>query len=433
MNKKDSTRLIEIKNLILMISITLFIGIFLLIFYITRTKNQYIIYNDKANIDYKVYLKEDDSYNENKTRYMASLIKTIKTNFQYNLDFSLKAKYRYSYHVVAEVGVEDEKSASNIYHFSEDLVNKKLTVGEENLSIQEKLNIDYSHYNDLISKFKDTYDLNSTTSHLNLYLYVTVRDVNQSKKTILKDKKVSSLSIPLTENKVSIDIDDDTITSTNHKILIDSCDNYTWILVVSSFYLFVSLIYIVYLIIYARKSRTARMIYDKEIKSIMNNYDSSIQKINTYYDIGTSQILKIDSFNEMLEIHDTLKQPILMLENEDKNGTFFIIPATNSIIYTYALRVLDIQAKMDGREVPTYDITEIPQSKFKKKKKYTDKFIKDQITMTTSMPIIDENNVIKGNKDKTRDLYEQLEKTTSFDIREIRKAKKRARKSINKK
>ena len=44
MNKKDSTRLIEIKNLVLMISITLFIGIFLLIFYITRTKNQYIIY-----------------------------------------------------------------------------------------------------------------------------------------------------------------------------------------------------------------------------------------------------------------------------------------------------------------------------------------------------------------------------------------------------
>ncbi len=88
---------------------------------------------------------------------------------------------------------------------------------------------------------------------------------------------------------------------------------------------------------------------------------------------------------------------------------------------------------MDGREVPTYDITEIPQYKFKKKKKYTDKFIKDQITMTTSMSIIDEKNVIKGNKDKTRDLYEQLEKTTSFDIREIRKARKRARKNNDKK
>ncbi len=60
------------------------------------------------------------------------------------------------------------------------------------------------------------------------------------------------------------------------------------------------------------KKDSARLI---EIKSIMNNYDSSIQKIDTYYDIGTSQILKIDSFNEMLEIHDTLKQPILMLEN----------------------------------------------------------------------------------------------------------------------
>ena len=104
-------------------------------------------------------------------------------------------------------------------------------------------------------------------------------------------------------------------------------------------------------------------------------------------------------------------------KNEQKNGTFFIIPATNSIIYTYAFRVVDIKAKIYGKEIPTYDITEIPHPDFKKNKKYTDKYIKDQITMTTAMRKVDVDNVIKGNKDKDTDLYDQLEKTSSYKFK----------------
>ena len=96
-----------------------------------------------------------------------------------------------------------------------------------------------------------------------------------------------------------------------------------------------------------------------------------------------------------------------------------------SIIYTYALRVVDITAKMEGKEIPTYDITEIPHTEFKKNKKYTNEFIQDQIMMTTKIPSIDEKNVIKGSK-SDEDLYNQLEKTSSFDLNEIRKAKKTA-------
>ena len=153
------------------------------------------------------------------------------------------------------------------------------------------------------------------------------------------------------------------------------------------------------------------------------------QRIGSSYDIGTSQVIKIESFSDMLEIRDTLKQPILMLENKEKNGTFFIIPATNSIIYTYALRIEDIEAKMKGREIPTYDITEIPQSEFIKKKKYTDDYIKDELTRTAMMPVIDEKNVIKGNKDKDTDLYDQLELTKNFNVDEIKKAAKAKKKT----
>ena len=76
----------------------------------------------------------------------------------------------------------------------------------------------------------------------------------------------------------------------------------------------IAIIVFLYDYIYIRKTRTAEMIYEKEIKSITTSYEAFIQKINGSYDIGTSQVIKIESFNDILEIRDTLKQTILMLK-----------------------------------------------------------------------------------------------------------------------
>ena len=47
----------------------------------------------------------------------------------------------------------------------------------------------------------------------------------------------------------------------------------------------------------------------------------------------------IDTFDDMLEIRETLSQPILMVENKEKTGTHFIIPSTTKLLYTYTLKV----------------------------------------------------------------------------------------------
>ena len=45
----------------------------------------------------------------------------------------------------------------------------------------------------------------------------------------------------------------------------------------------------------------------------------------------------------MLEIRDTVKQPILMKENNNKTGTYFVIPSNTKILYVYRLKVSDIR------------------------------------------------------------------------------------------
>ena len=426
MSKKESFRKTEIRYLIWMIVVTALIGIAALCFYITRDRSYFITYNEKSDIDYKVRLKENEFYEEDyldkDKGYVATLIDEIKTNYRYSLSLPKNIEYKYSYRIVADVEVNDETVKSTIYHYSEDLLTEGLATNKGDLFIDENINIDYEKYNNVISKFKDVYELNNTSSNLNIILYVNIQDIDDSRTTHLMDRKVSSLTIPLTEKTIAIDISNDIINNTDNRIEITRTDNYNWVLLISAIFITIAIVYAIYLFIYARKTRTAQMIYEKEIKSILSNYDGYIQRISGTYDMGTSQVLKIESFTDMLEIRDTLKQPILMLENEAKDGTFFIIPATNSIIYTYSLRVVDIKAKMDEKEVPTYDITELPHTDFVKNKKYTDEFIKEQITKTSLMPTVDEANIIQGNKEPERDLYEQLEKTRNFDVREIRRA-----------
>ena len=46
-------------------------------------------------------------------------------------------------------------------------------------------------------------------------------------------------------------------------------------------------------------------------------------------------------FAELLEIRDTIRQPIFMYENEDKTATkFFVVTCVNSI-YSYEIKVED--------------------------------------------------------------------------------------------
>ena len=56
------------------------------------------------------------------------------------------------------------------------------------------------------------------------------------------------------------------------------------------------------------------------------------------------------SFNDMLEIRDTLQQPILMVENKDKSGVHFIIPSNTKLLYKYTLKQSDIEKQIKQKE-----------------------------------------------------------------------------------
>ena len=429
-----NSRKIIIKRLTTLAVVALLIGIVSFVLYGYLVHPHVVKYKETTNVDYKVHITENEFYQkdylEKDNQYIANIIDYIDTNMYYKLEMPKTVKYEYSYKAKAVIEVKELSNSNSIYKIEEDLLSVKPVKSNGSLVIDEKLVVEYDKYNSLINNFKEVYDLKNTESFIEVSLFVNVNNLSSTKENIT-ERKVSTIKIPLAENTISIDNP-----NRNNEVIFSlgtkKVNNIQFLLIIGLIATTYGIIVLLYDYIYKKKTRTAEMIYEKEIKSILNNYDSYIQKINGSYDIGTSQVIKIESFNDILEIRDTLKQPILMLENEEKNGTFFIIPATNSIIYTYALRVADIEAKMKGLEVPTYDITEMTHENFLKNKKYTDDYIKDELTKTSLMPAVDSSNIIKGNRDKETDLYDQLELTRSFNVEEIEKAAKVTRKTNQK-
>lgn len=409
-------RKVRLFNLLLALAILMITGIVMSFAYVKFSKDHYVKYTENSDLEYNVLYKDNKFFNDetlpNNNKYIASLIDHIEADFKYNITFLEQSiNYTYKYKILANIKVLDNEDKEKIYENNDIIYESELLTGNTRTNINKSVNINYNKYNNLINNFKNTYDLKDVESKLSVNMYIDINSVENNGIEKLDKKAVVSLSMPLTRKTTGIDISSDLTKSNDRKLLIKNNKNYFVLLLIGITEIIISIGLTIIVIIYSNKTKTIKNIYDREIKKILNNYEGYIQKINNKYEIGTSQVIKVESFNDMLEIRDTLKTPILMLENEAKDGTFFIIPAVNGIIYAYALRMIDIIARKKGFDAPDYDLKNIDK---KLPKKYTTEFIDKQIEETISMRAINTENTIKGTKDKDENLYDQLDMTITM-------------------
>jgi hypothetical protein len=103
----------------------------------------------------------------------------------------------------------------------------------------------------------------------------------------------------------------------------------------------ITLIGAIWLCIFVVFTRNKHIYYARKVKSLMTNYKAYIQKILDEYDTTDYQVIRVAEFTELLEIRDTVRQPIFMYENEDKTASkFFVVTCVNSI-YSYEIKVED--------------------------------------------------------------------------------------------
>ena len=336
-----------------LIAVFSLIALTLLALYNNNNKKQYITYQDSSNIIYQVSLKENNFFEndflENDKQYISALVKKIDANFNYNIQIAAKEiEYKYKYKIVAEVEVK-EKNTNNILYNKEEILLEETEKKSNNiqLNINENISIDYNKHNDLIKRFIEAYKLDNTESNLHVKMYVDVAGNCENYSESISKSTMMSVVIPLTTKTISIDTTDNLIDAAN-KVL--KCktpnENNKYLLMFAIIFVSFAVIIIILMIRYIIKTRTAESIYEKELKKILNNYGTYIQMLGNDFYFKDYHMVKVDSFNDMLEIRDTIRQPILMRENQEKNSAYFIIPSSTKLLYIYRLKVSDIEKEI---------------------------------------------------------------------------------------
>jgi len=328
----------------------------LFLIYTKQNEDQYVVYNEKSNIDYKVLLKENDFFEKDylgkNKQYIASLIDYINAEFNYKLSLEEKnVEYKYSYRIEADIDVVQTSTNNSLYNKKEELLSKKeINTSQQEIIIEEDVNIDYNYYNNIIKKFISVYNLEEIESTLTINMYINVigscEDFASNKET----ESVMSLSIPLTTKTIAIDLSDNLINSENNVMQCENTNEGSIFYLIGGILLAIfDLVLVIITIRYEITTRTAENIYEKELKKILNNYSSYIQTLNNDFDFKDYQLLKLDTFTDMLEIRDTIRQPILMKENPEKTGAYFVIPSSAKILYVYRLKVSDIEKEIQKK------------------------------------------------------------------------------------
>ncbi len=339
---------------ILIVSVSL-IAILLSIIAVKKGKTQYAKYNENSSIDYKVYLKENEFFKEKyldkNSEYIASLIDYINAQFNYSIALDEKGvNYTYTRRVDAIVEVYDVNGKKPLYKITEELLGSKTesSNNKKQVSIDENIKVDYNHYNNIVNEFKDTYKLGNINSTLTIKMYVSVKGDCNSLSSTPDTQREISLNIPLTTKTMSIEMESNLVENTDGLLVCKESDNVILWWFTVALLVILDIFIIIRASLFVTRNRTARDIYKRELKKILNNYHSFIQKVNNGFDLKPYQLLKIDTFTDMLEIRDTIQQPILMVENKEKNGVHFIIPSNTKILYTFSLKESEIKKQQES-------------------------------------------------------------------------------------
>ena len=304
-----------------------------------------INYSERSNLDYKVYLKENDFYDEDyldkNMVYVAGLIDKVKVDFDYNFISDETVDLNFDYKVMAKLLITD--SNGNNTYFKKDYVlleNKKVMFeNPKNRLIKDKVQKEWLNIT-IANKFKSSYGVDPVSR---LLVYVFINKENVNKNIVINNNSLMSVTIPLSENSVNITIDYKGID--NNSKLIDErsiiIDNVIYMIIAIIFLLF-SLLFAIKVVKLLTILKTNKNIYDKYIDRLLSEYDRLIVETTTCPKMDDDNIIKISKFQELLDVRDNLKLPIMYYSVAKHQKCYFYIMHENKL-YLNIVKAVDLE------------------------------------------------------------------------------------------
>ena len=319
-------------------------------------KKEYVLrYTEHSDLDYNVYLKDNNFYGTKflpkDKNYISTLINYIDADFSYDFTSEENIDLEYSYYIKATLLV-DTSTGKNIYK-KEDTILERQSFNKTNntkFEIAENVKIDYSKYNTMASNFINQYDI-SANSKVVVSLYVDIDGKHSNFNKSIHDKAVVSLEIPLTNKTVDINMNYELSNNVNAILQYRSTRiSHPVLFIISIALAVLDIVVIVGIIYYVTSNRDNKVLYARKLNKILRDYSRCLSQVIGTGDAEelihtkTMEVENVISFDDLVNIRDILEKPILYRETIPNKETVFYI-VENNICYLYVMRVEDMKRK----------------------------------------------------------------------------------------
>ena len=328
-------------------TIVLFVGIIMIAksFKVEEgTEDLLYSYNISRNVNYEVELIDNDFF-ENKTMemnktYISSLVNKINMDFTYSLHGNKKANTKYNYQVVA---VSTVRYASSTSDSKEPIWRKQYVIvppevfdaTDSNFTIKKNFDVNFAEYNEEVKKFKEQLRLPVVA---NLEVKLVVRsdmDVPDVEDTVV-ECSIMNLKMDLAEDVFTIEKDFENASTESVSEITETTKEINKLqVVVGAACVFVA---IMILLDSIRKSIKfgKKSDYAIALNRILKNYGDIVAEIVSPVEIDNLNVIEVKNFDQLLDIEEEIRMPILFYETiPEQQGEFIIV--CDSVAYRYVI------------------------------------------------------------------------------------------------
>lgn len=302
-----------------------------------------IDYSEKSEVDYKVYLKNNDFYDEEYLTkdklYIASIIDRIDIDFDYDFFVNENIDLDFNCEIIGKLIIQNEQKNS-IYYEKEYVLDKKSLYSirdKATNNIKKSISIDYDYYNSVANSFKNEYKINPVSS---LVVYFKVNKDGDNFAS-LNNNSTMEVNIPLSKQSVNISLNYKKINNDSKLLKKSEIKLNNVLYLVISLILFCLSMFILYRFVklirffVGRKSK-----YQRYVNKLLRQYDRVIINSNEDYNDKLG-LVKINDFKELLDLRDISKLPIKYYV-PNSNKCFFYIEYENKV-YLYTVKKVDYE------------------------------------------------------------------------------------------
>ena len=298
-------------------------------------------YQERSALTYRVYLHENDEFKDEylgmNQRYISEVVDKIKLSFNYSSLFSKDINGYYSYDVVANLYAYLSDNKEQIWKNEYKLIDNKVIVlnknNIKNIAVEDSAIFDYDGCLKDLNSFKSKYNLDVigytevvVTIHENLQFDGIPK--------VVTDDKHMTVKIPMSQEtfRIAVDNDNNNIDSyydfskrekINYMFVIFGA--FSLSLAISFFALIIRSITIMF---------HEKYDYKTQLKKILDEHDDIIVNIKKFYNRKKYNLVHVDSFDELLDVYNTVHNPISFREvRKNKEALFIILDEENAWVY----------------------------------------------------------------------------------------------------